>query len=181
MCIINTKKSKIKLWDLGGGTKFHWMKPRYCQGVDAILFVIHSTDDIKFTQVRKRFEFILTMGKNGGYNLDGIPLLFVFTKSDLVVAMNKNKMIKCLDLLRYEQTILKDRKVGCIQVSAKSGDNIDKVKDWMDKCNQCYFDFDRKCLFDGYFRMTEKQEKMHLPYDVWGICLEYYGSHILFE
>ena len=119
---------------------------------------------------------LFTIEQNVGYNLDGIPLSFIFTNSELPPSKSENEMIKRLDLLRYEQSILKDKKVGCIEVSAKSADNLEKVEDWMDKCNLSHFDFDRKTLFDGYLRIIEEQKKLHLPYRPYDVL---WGSYFV--
>ena len=160
MHVIETAKSKMKMWDLGGQKRFRAMWSRYCRQTDAILFVIDSCDKDLFMEIKTEFEQLFI----NGLALKGIPILIVFTKSDLENAMTKNELIESLDLLSFKQTnIFKNRKVGCIQISSKTNDNIAKVIDWIDQCKEAYFDFDRKILCAECYRLMEKKYTLQLP------------------
>ena len=180
MHVIHSNKYKMKMWDLGGQQRFRGMWSRYCRQNDAIIFVIDSCNKDSLLEIRTEFEELFIKHNNSLF-LKGIPILIVFTKSDLENAMTKHELIASLDLLSFKQTIFKDRKVGCIQISSKTNHNITKVIDWIEKCKKPYFDFDRKTLCAGYCRLIEEKYRLQLPTEVCEICTKYYGIDILFD
>ncbi|KAG8907288.1 hypothetical protein FRC01_007736, partial [Tulasnella sp. 417] len=81
----------VKVWDVAGQPKFRSMWARYCRGVDAIIFVVDSTDASKFESAR--FELHSLMDQ-----LNGVPLLVLGNKNDLENAVGVNELIKALQL-----------------------------------------------------------------------------------
>ncbi|KAG8910000.1 hypothetical protein FRC01_006604, partial [Tulasnella sp. 417] len=79
----------VKVWDVAGQPKFRSMWARYCRGVDAIIFVVDSTDTSKFESAR--FELHSLMDQ-----LNGVPLLVLGNKNDLEGAVGVNELIKAL-------------------------------------------------------------------------------------
>ena len=65
-----------------------------------------------------------TLLKNS--SLDGIPLLILGNKCDLVESLTVLQVIDKLEL-----NSIKERIVACYSISCKNGDNIDNVLKWL--------------------------------------------------
>lgn len=50
---IRKGKVSLKVWDLGGQTKFRESWEKYCRGADAIIFVVDSVDIGNMEEARK--------------------------------------------------------------------------------------------------------------------------------
>jgi ADP-ribosylation factor-like protein 8 len=75
---IRKGKVTMKIWDVAGQPKFRSMWARYCDGVDAIVFVVDSGDQEKFNTARFELHNLITRS-----NLAGVPLLVLGNKNDL--------------------------------------------------------------------------------------------------
>ncbi|KAG9315498.1 P-loop containing nucleoside triphosphate hydrolase protein [Chiua virens] len=62
----------LKIWDVAGQPKFRSMWERYCNGVDAVVFVVDSADQDNFHTVRFELHQLLSQP-----SLVGVPLLVV--------------------------------------------------------------------------------------------------------
>lgn len=111
----------IKLWDLGGQPRFRSMWERYCRGVQAIVFVVDSSDVDLLDQARNELHELLAKP-----SLVGIPLLVLGNKNDLPTALSTNELIDRLELKG-----LRDREVAVYSVSAKRQNNIDITIHWL--------------------------------------------------
>ena len=74
----------IKLWDLGGQPRFRSMWERYCRGVNAILYVVDSSDH----ESVEVFIFLF-LPCSGNSLLKMIPLLFQVAMNELHDLMTK--------------------------------------------------------------------------------------------
>ena len=81
----------IKMWDIGGQTRFRSMWERYCRGVNAIVYVVDSADKDKFDLSRKELHELLSKPP-----LAGIPLLVLGNKNDLAEAVSVEELIDVL-------------------------------------------------------------------------------------
>ena len=176
---IETRKSKMKIWDMGGSDRFCAMWSRYCRNNDAIIFCIDSCtknnndigeNDILDT-IRQKFEMLFTESVK---ETKDIPILILFTKCDMDNAKSKD-LVEKLNFASYNDTIFKNRKVGSIQVSSKTNHDIDKIKHWLDECKEPFVDYDRKTLCHGYCKMFEKKYQLQFPPFVGDICAKYFG------
>lgn len=61
-------------------------------------------------------------------SLEGIPLLVLGNKNDLVDALTSQQLIEKMDL-----TSITGREVSCYSISAKNANNIDKTLEWLIK------------------------------------------------
>ncbi|KAF9527552.1 Arl8a protein [Crepidotus variabilis] len=111
----------MKVWDVAGQPKFRSMWERYCNGVDAIVFVVDSLDKDRFNTAR--FELHQLLGQP---TLSGVPLLVLGNKNDLEGCTPVNELIKILQLDR-----ISDRPVSCYSCSMKSQHNLDIVLEWL--------------------------------------------------
>lgn len=113
----------IKMWDIGGQTRFRSMWERYCRGVNAIVYVVDSADKEKFELSKKELHELLAKPP-----LAGIPLLVLGNKNDLPEAVSVEELIDTLGLKELE-----GREVCCYSISAKNNVNIEITLQWLIK------------------------------------------------
>ncbi|THV05251.1 P-loop containing nucleoside triphosphate hydrolase protein [Dendrothele bispora CBS 962.96] len=111
----------LKIWDVAGQPKFRSMWERYCNGVDAIVFVVDSSDKEKFNAAR--FELHQLLGQP---SLVGVPLLVLGNKNDIDGHAPVKELIPALQLDK-----INDRPVSCYSCSMKSQHNLDIVLKWL--------------------------------------------------
>lgn len=119
----------IKLWDLGGQTRFRSMWERYCRGVNAIVFVVDAADQNNIEIARSELHNLLRKADSKDNPLAGIPLLVLGNKKDLPGALTERELIERLDL----QTLAQDREVCTYCISCKNVENIDITLEWLTK------------------------------------------------
>eukprot|EP00003_Mantamonas_plastica_P029348 TRINITY_DN6925_c0_g1_i2.p1 TRINITY_DN6925_c0_g1~~TRINITY_DN6925_c0_g1_i2.p1 ORF type:complete len:165 (+),score=54.42 TRINITY_DN6925_c0_g1_i2:47-496(+) len=90
----NSKKvtkgnTTIKLWDVGGQSRFRSNWPFYARGCDVIVYVVDSADPEKFEESKE--ELFNLMEKT---ELANIPVLFVGNKNDLDDALSVEELIE---------------------------------------------------------------------------------------
>jgi len=113
----------IKLWDIGGQPRFRGMWERYCRGVNAIVFVVDSSDKEKFEAAKKELHDLLSKPP-----LAGIPVLVLGNKNDLSDSVSSEQLIEI-----FELKSITGREVCCYSISAKNSVNIDITLDWLIK------------------------------------------------
>mmetsp|Transcript_2931 Transcript_2931/g.4834 ORF Transcript_2931/g.4834 Transcript_2931/m.4834 type:complete len:187 (-) Transcript_2931:140-700(-) len=111
----------IKLWDIGGQPRFRSMWERYCRGVNAIVYVVDSSDPEKLPVAKKELHDLI-----GKPPLAGIPLLVLGNKNDLANSLRVDDIIEQLALKS-----ITGREVSCYSISAKNQVNIDVTLDWL--------------------------------------------------
>ncbi|OAX33867.1 P-loop containing nucleoside triphosphate hydrolase protein [Rhizopogon vinicolor AM-OR11-026] len=111
----------LKIWDVAGQPKFRSMWERYCNGVDAVVFVVDSADQEKFDTVRFELHQLLAQS-----SLAGVPLLVLGNKNDIPSHASVKDLIRDLQLDK-----IKDRPVSCYSTSMKSKHNLDIVLRWL--------------------------------------------------
>eukprot|EP01111_Echinosteliopsis_oligospora_P010329 TRINITY_DN318_c0_g1_i1.p1 TRINITY_DN318_c0_g1~~TRINITY_DN318_c0_g1_i1.p1 ORF type:complete len:187 (+),score=48.17 TRINITY_DN318_c0_g1_i1:71-631(+) len=113
----------IKLWDIGGQPRFRGMWERYCRGVNAIVFVVDSSDRERFEASKKELHDLLAKPP-----LAGIPLLVLGNKNDLPESANLDTIVDIFELKN-----IPGREVCCYSISAKNSVNIDITLEWLIK------------------------------------------------
>ncbi|EIM81647.1 Arl8a protein [Stereum hirsutum FP-91666 SS1] len=111
----------FKIWDVAGQPKFRSMWERYCHGVDAVVFVVDSTDQEKFESARFELHSLLNQPA-----LSGVPLLVLGNKNDIDGHAPVNELIRSLELSKIQ-----GRPVSCYSCSMKSQHNLDIVMQWL--------------------------------------------------
>ncbi|KAH7924959.1 P-loop containing nucleoside triphosphate hydrolase protein [Leucogyrophana mollusca] len=111
----------LKIWDVAGQPKFRSMWERYCNGVDAIIFVVDSADTEKFDTARFELHQLLSQA-----SLNGVPLLVLGNKNDVDGHAPVKDLIKALQLDKIQ-----GRPVSCYSCSMKSQHNLDIVLRWL--------------------------------------------------
>jgi len=117
----------IKLWDLGGQTRFRSMWERYCRGVNAIVFVVDAADHGTIDLARNELHNLLKPQEGKDNPLAGIPLLVLGNKKDLPGALGERELIERMDLQMLAQT----REVCTYCISCKNMVNIDLTLEWL--------------------------------------------------
>jgi ADP-ribosylation factor-like protein 8 len=112
----------IKMWDVGGQTRFRPLWDRCCRGVDAILFVVDAADRQKFSCARRELEELMMKPQ-----LQDTPLLVIANKMDLPDAAAAEEMIVELGL---DKCSASQRPAFCA-ISVKEEENIKFVLDWL--------------------------------------------------
>jgi len=111
----------LKIWDVAGQPRYRSIWERYCNGVDAVVFVVDSMDKEKFDTAR--FELHQLLAQPG---LNGVPLLVLGNKNDLDGHASVNELIQALQLYKIQ-----NRPVSCYSCSMKSQHNLDIVLQWL--------------------------------------------------
>ncbi|KNZ80947.1 ADP-ribosylation factor-like protein 8A [Termitomyces sp. J132] len=107
----------LKVWDVAGQPRFRNMWERYCNGVDAIVFVVDSMDPDKFNSARFELHQLLSQ-----YSLTGVPLLVLGNKNDLEGHATVKQLISALQLDQ-----IRDRPVSCYSVGQNYFDSFFKT------------------------------------------------------
>ncbi|KAI0648039.1 P-loop containing nucleoside triphosphate hydrolase protein [Trametes meyenii] len=108
----------MKIWDVAGQPRYRSIWERYCNGVDAVVFVVDSVDKEKFETARFELHQLLSQP-----SLHGVPLLVLGNKNDLEGHATVNELIKAIQLDK-----ITNRPVSC---SMKSQHNLDIVLQWL--------------------------------------------------
>ncbi|KAH9936354.1 P-loop containing nucleoside triphosphate hydrolase protein [Fomitopsis serialis] len=111
----------LKIWDVAGQPRYRSIWERYCNGVDAIIFVVDSSDKEKFDTARFELHQLLSQP-----SLNGVPLLVLGNKNDIEGHAPVNELIKALQLDKIQ-----NRPVSCYSCSMKSQHNLDIVLQWL--------------------------------------------------
>ncbi|KAK2465231.1 hypothetical protein APHAL10511_002585 [Amanita phalloides] len=127
----------FKLWDVAGQPKYRSLWERYCNGVDAVVFIVDSFDREKFNIARFELHQLIT-----NPTLTGVPLLVLGNKNDLEEHAPAKELIRDLQLDK-----ITDRPVSCYSVmyqlrspthmahvsqcSMKSQHNLDIILEWL--------------------------------------------------
>lgn len=90
---VNVGNLNIKLWDVGGQTKLRALWPHYFAQTDGIVFVIDSADIDRMDLVKTELHTLMSHKE-----LNELPFLILANKQDLPNALDKQKIIKVLDL-----------------------------------------------------------------------------------
>ncbi|KAI0786806.1 P-loop containing nucleoside triphosphate hydrolase protein [Abortiporus biennis] len=111
----------LKIWDLAGQPRYRSIWERYCNGVDAVVFVVDSSDKEKFETAQFELHQLLAQP-----TLKGVPLLVLGNKNDIEGHATVNELIKSLQLDKIQ-----NRPVSCYSCSMKSQHNLDIVLQWL--------------------------------------------------
>lgn len=93
------------------------MWERYCRDVNAIVFIVDIADVPLIPQAKEELHALLSNS-----TLEGIPLLVLGNKSDLLERIEVDDLIDALDLKSIQK-----REVRCYGISAKEETNLEAV------------------------------------------------------
>jgi len=90
---VTVGKLDIKMWDVGGQTKLRALWPHYFEQTNGVVFVVDSNDIDRMDVARDELHALIS-----NKELVGKPFLILANKQDLPMAMEKEQMIKALQL-----------------------------------------------------------------------------------
>lgn len=111
---------RLKVWDLGGATRYRSEWSRYARGTDAILFVVDSAAPHRLSQAKKELHMLLESPE-----LEGIPLLVLSNKHDLQPTLSPAELVKGLNLDYI------DSAWAVVPVSALTGKGVERAVEWL--------------------------------------------------
>ncbi len=113
----NEKKVKLQIWDFGGEERFRFLLHQYCKGANAAFFLYNITIPSTFKHL---LEWTQIIREHAG----DIPILLVGTKLHLAAqrAITREDAIQASHLHNLS---------GFIEVSSKTGQNVEKLFDIM--------------------------------------------------
>ena len=113
----NEKKVKLQIWDFGGEKRFRFLLHQYCKGANAAFFLYNITIPNTFVHLP---EWTQIIREHAG----DIPILLVGTKLHLAAqrAITREDAIQAAHLHNLS---------GFIEVSSKTGQNVEKLFDIM--------------------------------------------------
>ena len=82
-------KVTMKVWDIGGQKQYRSEWGKYAIGSDAIIFVVDTTDILRISQAKEELHKMLD-----DKMLNGIPILVIGNKVDLVGHLSNNDLIE---------------------------------------------------------------------------------------
>lgn len=110
---LNGKNIKLQIWDLGGENRFRFLLPTYCLGSSGAIFLYDITRSDTINAIKEWTTIVKE--RNGG-----IPIALVGNKVDL-------KDQRKIPHEHGEQTAKQNGMIDFVEVSAKSGENVDAV------------------------------------------------------
>ena len=111
---------KLNMWDIGGQKAIRPYWRNYYEGTDVLIWVVDANDDGRFEEARAELDQLMKEPK-----LAKVPMLVLANKSDLLSAKDEDEVSIAMKL-----TSIKDRKVKCLSVSAKTGDGLQDAIGW---------------------------------------------------
>ncbi|UKK02837.2 Rab GTPase [Theileria orientalis] len=111
--IVNNKRVKLQIWDTAGQERFRTITSTYYRGADGIIMVYDVTDKASFEHIN---DWLNEVNK---YASEDTFKLLLGNKCDI----EDNRDVTRTDVERLSEVI----EVPAMEVSAKTGHNIDKV------------------------------------------------------
>ncbi|XP_001630202.2 ADP-ribosylation factor [Nematostella vectensis] len=90
------KNITFSVWDIGGQDKIRRLWRHYFQGAEGIIFVVDSADKERIFEVREELTRVLQHSE-----LNGVPVVVVANKQDLLGAIGPDKMAEELSLYKH--------------------------------------------------------------------------------
>lgn len=117
---IDLPKLKMNIFDLGGQVDFRDMWGSINEKSDALIYVIDSTDHMRFDETRELFYSIINT------QIDSeIPVLILLNKIDLPDRISRVNFIKEFNLADIHQM-----EWACYESSAKTGEGLFEAFHW---------------------------------------------------
>lgn len=116
------KNLKITAFDMSGQGRYRSLWEHYYQGVEAIIFVVDSSDSLRMVVAKDELE---TMLKHPDFRDKQVPILFLANKIDLEDSMSASKISQILGLegLRNPWTIQRS--------NAVTGEGLEEGITWL--------------------------------------------------
>ena len=118
------KNLNVTAFDMSGQGRYRNLWEHYYSGIEAIIFVIDSTDSLRFVVVRDELEMML---KHSDLQDKGIPILFLANKSDLASSQSSSQISTAIGL----SNIITSNPWIIISSNAVQGDGLEEGIDWL--------------------------------------------------
>lgn len=118
---IKKGRTVLKVWDIAGQQKFRNLWGRYARGCSVIVFVVDLSTPNQFETVKHELQDLMMQQA-----LSDIPLLCLFNKNDMSTAVPLDQAIVAIGL-----NDIRNRSVSYFSISCQSGDNIEKVMQFL--------------------------------------------------
>ncbi|KAJ5066665.1 adp-ribosylation factor f-related [Anaeramoeba ignava] len=120
---VTISNQKFEIWDIGGGSMIYYIWNHYLPGADAIIFVIDSTDQFRFDEVKTKLLGLLSHEES-----KNLPVLIFANKQELPTACKPKEIVEKLSLrtLTSHHWIVKP-------CSAIKGEGIKEGFEWIKK------------------------------------------------
>ncbi|GMT07436.1 hypothetical protein PENTCL1PPCAC_29610, partial [Pristionchus entomophagus] len=112
---------KLNVWDIGGQRNIRVYWRNYFDKSSALIYVIDSVDRKRLEESKNELMELLDEEK-----LQGIPVLVLANKQDLLVAMKSHEIAEALQL-----TEMRTRSWTIHPVSAVTGEGLKDAIDWL--------------------------------------------------
>lgn len=113
----------FNMFDIGGQHKLRGFWHHYYENANAVIFVVDSSDISRMNEAKAEIDKLLVHPL-----LVNVPFLFFANKQDLPNALNRDKFISRLGLLR-----IRDREWVVSESVATDGKGIEEGFDWLSK------------------------------------------------
>ena len=116
------KNLKITAFDMSGQGRYRNLWEHYYQGVEAVLFVLDSSDSLRMVVAKDELE---TMLRHPDFQGKSVPFLFLANKTDLPEAMPVSRILQVLSLdgLRHPWHLLPS--------NAVTGEGLEEGISWL--------------------------------------------------
>ncbi|KAL4491996.1 hypothetical protein ABPG72_008417 [Tetrahymena utriculariae] len=114
---------QYQIYDMSGQSKYREMWNNYCKEIVGIIFVIDSTDYLRFQVVANEVELLL---EQEDIKNRPVPILFLANKSDMQGAIAIESMKEKLKL-----SVITDRQWEIFQTNSLKGANIENGFQWL--------------------------------------------------
>jgi len=111
--VMEGKNIKLQIWDFGGEERFRFLLPNYCKGCNGGIFVYDVTNLSTLHNLKQWMEVV-------SENAPGISIIVVGTKVDLV----EKRKVSREEAVEVAKSF---KMAGFVEVSAKTGLNVEKV------------------------------------------------------
>lgn len=120
---VQSNSFKLNVWDIGGQRKIRPYWKNYFENTDVLIYVIDSSDSIRFEETGTELMELLEEEK-----LMGVPVLIFANKQDLINASRASTIAEELRLSK-----IRDRPWQIQPCSATEGEGIQDGIDWVMK------------------------------------------------
>ena len=111
---VQTEGIKLNMWDIGGQKHIRPYWKNYYPNTDGIIYIVDSSDNRRFDEAAEELEDL-----TGQEDLEGVPILVLANKQDLLNSANAAAVMEALEL-----TSLKGRWIHVEGCSAKTGEKL---------------------------------------------------------
>ena len=112
---------RLNFWDIGGQKKIRQYWRNYFDKTNALIFVIDSSDKKRMKETGEELAHLLDEDK-----LDGVPLLVLANKQDLLNALSPDEISAGLNLKS-----IRNRKWTIMGCSGRDGEGLSDGMEWV--------------------------------------------------